>query len=81
MNRPHAQLGREAAGEIEFRPLRAGGAQVVGARQIARDDAQLAGAHDLLEHGRRLRAGAEQQRGDDGQGGFQVRAVAVSAGR
>ena len=74
---PHAQLRREAAGEIEFRSLRPGGAQVVGARQVARHDAQLPGTHDLLQHGRRLRAGAEQERRDDGQGGFQGAASSV----
>ncbi len=67
----HAQLGGKTGGEIELRPLWARGAQVIGARQVASHDAQLAGAHDLLQHGRRLRAGAEQQSRDDGQGGFQ----------
>ena len=42
-----------------------------------RYDPQLPGTHDLLQHGGRLRAGAQQERGNDGQGGFQGAASSV----
>src|SRR5688500_13472216 len=43
-----AQLSSKARGQIEFGPLRAVGAEIIGAGQIACDDAQLPTAQYLL---------------------------------
>src|SRR5690606_23060411 len=66
-----AELRGEPAREIEFRALRPGCAQVVAARRVAGDDAQLPRANDLLQDGRRPRARPEQQGREDGERDFQ----------
>ena len=68
-----AQLRGEAGSEIELRPLRAVGAEVVGAGQITGDDAQLATAQNLLHDAGRLGTRAQQQHRDDGESDFQTR--------
>jgi hypothetical protein len=67
----HAEVLGESAGQLVGWTFRAMAAEVVGVRAVASRDAQFAAGQDLLEQGRRLRAGAEQQDRYQCEQGFQ----------
>ncbi len=56
----HAELAREARGEVEFRALGPAGAEVVGGGAVAGRDLEDAEDAHLLKHARPRAAGAEQ---------------------